>query len=201
MITLPSRKQIALIVHDMQNDYITPGGKFVEVHGVPPGTAEVIANHVRLLARARHYKMPVFGTGHFLRDDYTDVVHRALSPKYGALKAGTWGAEIIDELKPSPGEYLIRKGAGYSAFVGTPLEKLLRRLSVTTIIIGGISCFVGVESTVRDACDRDFDVVVASDACNDDPLHLQASLLNMAHFAQIATTSEVLAALDHAPDA
>lgn len=199
MISLPSRRQIALIVHDMQNDYITPGGKFVEVNGVPPGTAEMIANHVRLLAAARRYKLPVFCTGHFLRDDYLDVVHRALSPKYKALKAGTWGAEIIDELKPAPGEFLIRKGAGYSAFVGTPLERLLRRLGVSTIIIGGISCFVGVESTVRDACDRDFDVVVASDACNDDPPHLQASLLNMAHFAEIATTTEVIGALDRSP--
>lgn len=199
MLTLPSRKQLALVVHDVQNDGVKPGGRFVEAFNKPADLTEYVRNNVQLLEGARRFGLPVFFTGHFLREDYLDAARRAPSPRIGALKAGTWGPEIIDELKPAPGEFLIRKGGGYSAFTGTAMDKWLRRLGVTTLIIAGGGAHVGLESTVRDAVDRDFDVVVASDACRDEPSHHQASMLNMTWFAEIATTAEVLLALEQAP--
>ena len=73
---------------------------------------------------------------------------------------------MIDELKPLPSEWKIRKGGGFSAFTGIGLEKWLRRLGVTTLIVGGAGTGAGVSSTVYGARERDFNVVVASDACN-----------------------------------
>ncbi len=77
---------------------------------------------------------------------------------------GTPGAEIVDELKPKPQDYII-VNYGKSAFYGSPLEVILRRLGVDTLVIGGISTQMFVESTVRDATDRDFNVIVLSDCC------------------------------------
>jgi nicotinamidase-related amidase len=199
-LALPSKKQLALIVHDMTNDGLKPGGKYVQLSGVPAGTQEVIANNARLLEAARRHRLTVFHTGHFLRDDGFDATHRSRAAKIGALRAGTWGAEFVDELKPAPGETIIRKGGGYSAFTGTALEKWLRRRGITTIIIGGVATNSGVEATVRAALDLDFESVVVSDACNASPAHHQASLLNMGQFATIATTSDVITALDKASD-
>ena len=200
MVSLLSRRQLALIVHDMQNDSLKPGGRVATTSGLAPGIQELLANNVQLLEAARRHHLPVFFTGHFLREDYRDAAHSGRVAQLGANKAGTWGAEIIDELKPAPGETVIHKGGGYSAFTGTALEKWLRRLGVDTMIIAGIATHSGVEATVRAACDLDFNSVVVSDACKAKPDHHQASLLNMAVFAEVATTTEVIEALDKAPD-
>ncbi len=200
MLSLPSKKQLALIVHDMTNDGLKAGGKIVQATGIAPGTDEVIANNARLLEAARRHHLSIFHTGHFLRDDGWDAPHRTRVGKMGALRAGTWGADFVDELKPAPGETIIRKAGGYSAFTGTALDKWLKRRGVTTIIIGGVATHSGVEAPVRAAVDLDFDSVVVSDACNAKPEHHKASLLNMSAFADVATTAEVIAALDRAKE-
>jgi len=165
MITLPSVKQLALIVHDMSNEGLKAGGHYPNA-GQAPGTAEFIANNVLLLEAARKRGMAIFFTGHFLRLDAKDAPLGGRSETLDVLKDGSWGAQIIDELKPAPGEWIIRKGGGFSAFTGTPLEKWLRRLGVTTVIIGGAGTSAGVASTTYASRERDFGCAVASDACN-----------------------------------
>jgi nicotinamidase-related amidase len=201
MVTLPSVNQVALIVHDMSNEGLKPGGRYPNA-GEAPGTAEFIANNVKLLEAARRRGMPVFFTGHFLRPDAKDAPRGGRSETMDVLKDGTWGAEIVDELKPLPGEWRIRKGGGFSGFTGTALEKWLRRLGVTTLIVGGAGTGAGVSSTVYAARERDFAVVLASDACNGAGSEgFEAAIFNMSTFAQVGTTDEVVAAMDTAPDA
>lgn len=188
--------RLALVIHDMLNDGHKPGGKMPNA-GRVPGSEEYFANQRRLLMAARSHALPVFYTGHALRPDHRDAVILGNSSKHLAYLAGTWGAEVIDELKPEPGDWIVRKGGGMSAFTGTPFEKWLHRLKVTHIVIAGGSTNSGVESTVRDARDRDFHTIVVSDACrSNSPAHHEASLFNMALFSQIGTVDEVIAALD-----
>ena len=131
MLELPARETLACICHDMQNDYLKEGGRTPEA-GRDPAVPQLIENHVRLLSAARAAGLPVFFTGHFLREDYLDAARHGRARSLGSLRDGTWGAEVIDELAPQPGEFLIRKGGGMSAFTGTALEKWLRRLGVST---------------------------------------------------------------------
>ncbi len=197
MIDLPSAKQIALVVHDMANDALKPGGKYPAAENAPKDQAvqQFIANNVRLLEAARSRGMAVFHTGHYLRDDYLDVAPGGNSARFGALKADTWGSEPIEELKPATGEWRIRKGGGYSAFTGTPLDKWLRRLGITTLIIGGAGTHAGIEATVRDMRELDYLAVIASDACSGVGTdHHAASMLTLT-FAQIAATQEVVEAI------
>jgi nicotinamidase-related amidase len=199
VITLPSAKQVALIVHDMCNDSFKPGGGYPDA-GNAPGAVELIANNALLLEAARRRGMAVFFTGHFLRPDAKDAPRGGRSEKLDVLRDGSWGAETIDELKPAPGEWRIRKGGGMSAFTGTPLEKWLRRLGVTTIIIGGSGTGAGVSSTIYASREHDFGCVVASDACNGAGTeHHKAAMLNASSFAQVGTTSEVVEAMAKAP--
>lgn len=188
--------RLALVVHDMLNDGHKAGGKMPNA-GKVPGSEEYFANQRRLLLACRAHNLPVFYTGHFLRPDYQDAVRSTKYAKYDAFKDGTWGGSVIDELKPEPGDWLIRKGGGMSAFTGTPFEKWLNRLKVTHIVIIGGSTNSGVESTVRDARDRDFHTIVVSDGCrSSSPPHHDASLFNMALFSQIGTVDEVIAAME-----
>ena len=201
MIKFFNVKELALILHDMHNDNLKPEGKNPNAGKIAnePTTIEFISNNVRLLNAARERGLPVFHTGHYLRPDYLDVAPNGSSQRYGTLQDGTWGAEPIDELKPLPGEWVIRKGGGYSAFTGTPLEKWLRRLGVTTVIIGGAGTHAGVEATIRDTRELDFSCIVASDACSGvGTEHHTASMLILT-FAQIGTTQEVVEAIRQAP--
>jgi nicotinamidase-related amidase len=201
-ISLPSVKRIALIVHDMSNDGLKPGGKYphAEAASKDPAIQAYVQNNVRLLEAARKRGLPVFYTGHYLRADYKDAVPGANSAKVGALQANTWGAEPIEELGPLPNDWRIRKGGGYSAFTGTPLDKWLRRLGVTTLIIGGAGTSAGVEATVRDMREYDYGAVIATDAVSGaGSEHHAASMLTMT-FAQRGTTAEVVEALEAAPD-
>lgn len=195
MIELPPIGRVALLIHDMQNDALKPGGHYPNA-GNAPGTDELITNNVKLLEAARKRGMPVFFTGHFLRQDAKDAPRGGRSNKLDVLKQGSWGAAVIDELQPVTGEWLIRKGGGFSAFTGTPLEKWLRRLGVTTIIVAGAGTGAGVSSTIYAARERDFRVVTVSDACNGaGSENHRAAMLNLSSFTQVAITEEVVAAM------
>ncbi len=122
MIELPNVEQLALIAQDISNDSLKAGGAYPGA-GSAPGSAQLIANNALLLEAARRRGIAVFHTGHYLRPDYKDVAPGGNSARYGALQDGSWGAEPIEELKPLANEWRIRKGGGYSAFTGTPLDK------------------------------------------------------------------------------
>ena len=195
MIELPNIMQLALLVHDMSNDVLKPGGGYPGA-GEAPGTAELITNNVLLLDAARRRGIAVFHTGHFLRDDALDAPLGGRSTRLAVLRDGSWGAQPIDELKPAPGEWIIRKGGGFSAFTGTPLEKWLRRLGLTTVIIGGAGTGAGISSTAYACRERDFAAIIASDACNGAGTeHHCAAMLNLGSFAQVDTTAAIVEAL------
>lgn len=195
MLELPSVKQVALIVHDMNNELLKVGGNYPDA-GRAEGTAEFVANNVALLEAARGRGMPVFFTGHNLRADARDAPLGGRSETLDVLKEGSWGAGIIDELAPQPGEWRIRKGGGFSAFTGTPLEKWLRRLGVTTLVICGAGIGAGVASTVFAARECDLHSVVAADACDSvgSDVHAAATYV-LARFAQVGSTAEIVEAI------
>lgn len=77
---------------------------------------------------------------------------------------GSWEAEIVDELAPEPGDYVVKKHR-WSAFHGTHLELSLRTAGITDLLLAGGSTAVGIASTAYSARDRDLNLVVLRDAC------------------------------------
>ncbi|MDD5038687.1 MAG: cysteine hydrolase [Dehalococcoidales bacterium] len=160
----------ALLVIDMQNDLIkvkeapfNAVTKMVQSKGAINKTARVIA-------AARQAKIPVVFTNHVHREDNADVVptitdfmlQGLMTPARASMIEGTPGAQIVDELKPAPGEHVIWKRRS-NAFYNTDLELMLRSRRVDTVIITGVVTNGCIANTVRGAQERDLNVIVISD--------------------------------------
>jgi nicotinamidase-related amidase len=143
----------ALLVVDMQNDFVDPAGSL----GVAAAAATVPVI-VRLVDLARAHGMAVV---------YTQDWHAADDPEFAIwgrhAVAGTWGAEIVPALAPDPGDLVVRK-LRYDAFYDTPLEHELRRHGIDTLVVTGTVSNICVLHTAGSAALRWFRVVVPVDA-------------------------------------
>ena len=196
-------KKMALILIHMQNDVINTEAPPYNELTRRVREAGVIQNAARAAAGMRQAGIPVMhvkaGTRPELEEARTQLItDAALSGTWSprgkrVMVEGTPGAEIVAELKPTPQDYVMVNYGG-SAFYGTPLEIILRRLGLDTLVVGGVGTRMAVETTVRDATDRDFNVIVLSDCCttltqesHDYPIQKVFPLL-----ARVRTTDQVL---------
>ena len=184
----------AVLVIDMQNDFCCDDG----VHGHRGSDLRwvqaVVEPTERLLEEARRRSVPVIfvRTHHdrwsdrestYLRDSRVGILHH--------VQPNAWGSEFY-RLRPREDEYVLTKRR-YSAFFGTELEILLRNLGTRTLILAGVATNVCVETTARDACMRDFDVVVVREcvAAYSEAAH-DAALANIdRHFGRLVTVDDV----------
>lgn len=128
----------------------------------------------RAATRARRLGIPVVLVRVERREDYaditdyvTDAVLEGKSPSNRAvrrLQEGSADVDFLPPLVPEAGDFVVVKRR-VSAFYGTPLDIYLRRLGARTLLMGGVYTDLGVESTARDAFDRDFQLVFLKDAC------------------------------------
>jgi len=148
-------KSTALLIIDMQRDFVMPGG-FGEALGndVTPLQA-TIAPTKRVLEAARKKGMLVIHTREGHRPDLTDCPPTT-------LVRGEIGHDIVPELYPAPGEPVIDK-PGKGAFYATDLELILRDRGSKTLIVCGVTTEVCVNTSVREANDRGYECVVLSD--------------------------------------
>ena len=116
------------------------------------------------------------------------------------LADGSWDAAILDEFAPRPAEGVSDKNRP-SAFYAPAMEAALARLDVDTLVVCGVTTSCCVESTVRDASQRDYKVFVARDAVAEmDEARHDASLATMgALFADLGSVDDILDALQPAP--
>ena len=172
---LPIEGQVALIVIDMQRDFLEPGG-FGEALGNDVGRVQGIVPTVqRLLAGGRSLNLPIFHTQEGHRPDLSDCPRSKLQRGRGALKIGDRGKlgrvlvlgepgnEIIPELAPIPGEVVISK-PGKGAFYNTDLEIQLIARNITHLLIAGVTTEVCVQTTMREANDRGYECLLVEDA-------------------------------------
>ena len=174
----------ALVVVDMQNDFVHQGGSML----VPDAEATIPAIN-RLLQFAR---------AHGIRVVYSQDTHRDGDPEWRIwpehAREGSWGWEIVDELVPARGDVVLRK-LRYDAFYGTPLDHLLRLWAVDTLVICGILANICVHYTAASAALRRHEVVIPRDAISAlDPFDLESSLRQTAFvFAgRIATAAALI---------
>jgi nicotinamidase-related amidase len=160
----PSRT--ALIVGDMQNDFVKEGGTLV----VPDaeGTIPAIGS---LLDQARESGMRVV----FVQD-----THREGDPEWEIwgehCREGSWGWQVVDEFAPREDEATVRKPR-YDAFYGTSLEHMLRVWGIDTLIICGTVANICVHYTASSAAMRWFNVIVPRDCISSfNDFDMEASL-------------------------
>ncbi len=191
-------ERCALIIVDMQNSYLEPEGAMAKVgldwtrlRAAAPGCQ-------RLLAAARKAGIPVIHTQYVFQPDFKDggLLTREIMPELkevGLCVKGSWDAEIWNGLKPLPNEAVIEKNRP-SAFYSTQLESFLRAMQIENLVVCGITTSMCVESTVRDAAQRDFRTFVVRDATGEVVQdRYDGALKTMGFlFAKVMTVNEVL---------
>ena len=154
-------KKTAVLVIDMQNDFVRPGGPLFSQMG-----CDLLNPMAHFLDRCRQMGMLVIYTRNTLRPDGRDMGNFGefcTEIKEGkACVAGTEGAEICGALAPKDCDIVVVKHR-YSAFFRTDLETLLKGSDIKTVAITGVCTDACCLSTARDAGFLDFDVVFLSD--------------------------------------
>jgi ureidoacrylate peracid hydrolase len=200
-------QRCAVLVIDMQNDFVSPGG-YHQRQGRSCEPMQAIIPHIRFLLNELPKEAKVIYIVTVREPDGSDYHWRfhKLLPERVRLSGetlgternvlrGTWGAEIVDLLKPRPGDHVFIKRRN-SAFFQTDLEICLRCWGIDTLIFSGVMADICVESTIRDAFNRDFDIAVVSDgvAARDEDA-LQAMLRSMADSFGVVMPAEKIKGL------
>jgi len=180
-------RRSALLIVDLQNDFLHEKGAYARGGANLPGAAALIANMKSVVDAIRA------AGGWIVSTQFTLVPGRGGEPlisphlqqlrpflRKGDFQPGGWGHSLIDELAPA--DFVIEKVA-YSAFYMTRLEFVLRKAGIETLLIGGIVTNGGVASTLRDAHVRDFHTMLLTDGC--------AAFSQQAHEASIASLGTV----------
>ena len=181
-----SPKNSALLVIDMQKYFLDRSS-----HAYVPASKEILRNVRTLIATYRKQSLPVIFTREgLLKNENPGAMGRWWGDM---LRIDDKMSEISPPFAPRATETVIRKSR-YSAFVGTDLEKRLRRQGISGVVVTGVLTHLCCESTARDAFMRDFDVffVVDGTASDTEDLHV-SSLKTLADgFAIPMTTAEVV---------
>lgn len=208
MIALPARPMslaidpaaTAVVVVDMQNHFVSPGGTWAS-SGIDTRPMQAVIPRIRrVLDAARSRQMPIVhvrmdlpaepaslgmppqafqGTGRERWGHYCRMVGAGVPVAPAGNPPGssaTWNADIVDELTPLPGERVITKPA-FSGFYQTELGATLRTLGVRAVLFTGCTTSLCVESTLRDASYRGFDCVLLED-CTDEAVGAQLGRTN-----------------------
>lgn len=146
------KKNYAVLVVDMLNDFVTGALKCDRGLAIVPKTAQ-------LLRGCREKSIPVI----FCNDAHVKGIDHELKLWGDHAIAGTPGAEVIPELALCSSDYVVPKRR-YSGFFHTDLDLLLRELGVDTVIVTGLHTHMCVRHTSADAYQLGYDIVVAKDA-------------------------------------
>jgi len=166
---------VALVIIDMQRDFLEPGGFGAALGNTVSLLAPSIPVIGRLLAAFRARGLTVVHTREGHRPDLSDCPPAKLGRGTPSMRIGDQGAlgriliqgeaghAIIPSLAPVPGEIVIDK-PGKGAFYATPLANELTRRGITHLVLSGVTTEVCVQTTMREANDRGYECLLIEDA-------------------------------------
>jgi nicotinamidase-related amidase len=201
----------ALLVIDMQRDFLEPGGFGESLGNDVSQLRRTIAPTAALLAGWREAGLPVIHTREGHLPDLSDCPPAKLArgapsmrigdpgPKGRILIRGEYGHDIIDELAPLPGEPVVDK-PGKGAFHATELHDLLTRDGIRSLLVAGVTTEVCVHTTVREANDRGYECLVLADCVGSyfprfHEIGLEMIAAQGGIFGWVASSSDVLSVL------
>lgn len=170
------------------------------VDGYAPDPAGHLASVAKVISAARAAGLPVIYVCVGFRPGYPEVsdanqMFRAVRDG-GRFRAGDPSTEIPEAIRPGEGDLVLTKHR-VSAFEGTDLEMLLRARRIDTLVLFGIATSGVVLSTVRQAADRDYRLMVVSDLCLDNDPEVHRCLVDkiLPRQATMISSDEFLAKL------
>lgn len=198
------RGATAMLVVELQNDLAHPS--LADQKGLSGKLAAAVAERgvlprlAGLLTRCRKAGVPVlYATKERhprLPTPASPRIYRAAgaSPK---LVAGTWGAQVLDEIAPQDGDVVLARYTSIDPSYGSEIWNVLRNIGASTLVVAGISTTLAVEGVVRAAANRGLRAVVVEDCCASFPeeWHRFSADNVLPLIADVASASEVAAAL------
>jgi biuret amidohydrolase len=208
-----TKGEVALVLIDMQRDFLEPDGYLAAMGYDLGGVRAAIQPARRLLAAARGAGLCIIHTRQGYRPDLAEMpAHKLARVQSGQsaigkpgplgrfLIRGEPGFQIIADLAPAPGEFVVDKTAN-SAFWGTDLAAILAARGIRALILAGVTTDVCVHCTLREANDRGFECLLAQDACGSGDAEAHRAALHMVTvedgvFGALADVDAIVAALD-----
>src|SRR5579864_8125565 len=184
MADKPAGPRVALLVVDMLNDFLDtwPAKR----------RNQLCASTNELVRLIRDHRHPVVWVRQEFAPDLSDAFPEMRLKGIRTTIRGTPGCEIVPELEIAPADHVVTKKR-YSAFFGTELDSLLKRLGSRALILAGINTHACVRTTAIDAYQRDFRVILAADCVDSyDREHHEISLRYMKErIGEIMTNQEI----------
>lgn len=158
----------AVVLIEYQNDFASHGGTLHEAVKPVMDATQMLQNTKDTVDKARELGVTIIHAPITFTEDYRELTREP----YGILKGvvdtksfrkGTWGAEIVDDLKPAPDDIVVEGKRGLDAFASTNLDFILRSRGITTIALGGFLTNCCVESTMRTAYEKGYNVITLTD--------------------------------------
>lgn len=177
------QSSIAVLIVDMINDYISPGGKLFS-----EGTRGVIPHVESLIEFAREGNVPIYFVNSSLVSE-----NQPMARKWGNhAEKGTWGAQIIDELTVPEYATIVEK-PGYDGFYGTDLDQQLRSENIDTVIIAGVDTHVCVLQTAAGGFNHGYTVLGIPECITtkDDMKHSFGVEYLESHFGETISIAEL----------
>jgi nicotinamidase-related amidase len=207
-----AKKHTALIVIDMQRDFVEPGGFGASLGNDVSLLTAIVPTVKRLLDGCRAAGMLIIHTRECHKPDLSDCPPAKRNrgnpslrigdpgPMGRILIAGEPGAGIVPELASMPGEVVLDK-PGKGAFYATPLQEILQKRGITHLLFAGVTTEVCVQTTMREANDRGYECLLVEDATESYFPAFKAAALEMiraqgAIVGWTAPTASVIAALE-----
>jgi len=201
--------RVGLIVIDMQNDFCHPSGWLASIGADVTAVRRPIEPLGRLLDAWRATTAPVVWCNWGNRPDRANlppgVLHvynpdgrstglgQLLAGGGPVLEVGSWGAAVVDELRPGPGDILVDKYR-MSGFWDTPLDSILRNLDLTTLLFAGVNVDQCVLATLIDAACAGYDCALVADcAATTSPAFCwEATIYNIKQCFGFVTSSDAV---------
>ena len=161
-------EKTAIVLIEYQNDFVKEGGALHAGVARVMGDTDMLANSLALVEQARRLGATIMLVPISFAEGYPELPPAPYGIFKGvadskAFRKGTWGAEIIDELKPTPDDLVIEGKRGLDCFFSTNLDFVLRQRGITNVALAGFLTNCCVESTMRSAYERGFQVVTLTD--------------------------------------
>ena len=192
----------ALVLIEFQNDFTTPGGTLHDAVKTVMESTDTLNNAVEAAAAIRKAGGVVLHVPITFAPGYDEITRHP----YGILKGvvdstsfvrGSWGAEICEQLTPVEGDIIIEGKRGLDAFGSTNLDFVLRSKGIETVALAGFLTNCCVESTMRSAYEKGFEVLTITDAvgATSPEEHANAIQYDYPMFSKPMSTDEFVASL------
>lgn len=186
----------ALVLIEYQGEWLNEDGKINRLMQDRQLFADSLEHSRQALEAARRAGIRIVHVGLRFSPGYPELGKaqaglREAIPRVGTFQKGTPGSAFVEPFVPRGGEWVVEGRTGASGFAGSNLESVLRNSGVETIYLMGYAAHVCVESTLRDAHDRGYNVVVLTDATaafnREQQRHFEEAVVH--HFGRSLPTS------------